>query len=155
MKRYNRPSAPAIGLWAALLAATAAPVSAAEPSFYGTWAITEAKVAPWANAQHDAFGQREQRRLIGTRVIFRPAQIVAPSPLRCYDPHYAMTEAPPDYLFQGGLTDAAAQARALGFRAPSIPTLQTGCGADFEYHFLDDRTALFALNNMIYTLRKK
>ena len=55
-----------------------APVHA-EPAFYGTWVIASAQRAPWANAKEDAFDASEQKRLVGTRVIFRPAQIVAPS----------------------------------------------------------------------------
>jgi hypothetical protein len=146
-------------LWKALAGVAAlglaAPALAVdEPRSYGTWAITEAKVAPWADPKEDAFSAAEQHRLIGTRVIFGPTRIVGPSPLRCDDPHYTILEYPADELFQGGLTDAAAQAQALGFHEKMTPTLDTGC-AEIEFHLADPTTAMFALNNMIYVMRKR
>ena len=66
---------------------------------------------------------------------------------------YEITRAPPEGLFQGGLTEPARQAAALGFVGRRIRTLETGCEGWFEYHFLDARTAMFALDNMVYTVR--
>ena len=60
-----------------------------------------------------------------------------------------------EYLFQGGLTAPAAQAAALGFRGPRIATLETGCAGAIDFHFVNAKTALFALDNMVYTLRKQ
>jgi hypothetical protein len=135
--------------------ALAAPAQAAEPDFYGPWQITEARTAPWAKAE-SAFSAEEQHRLIGSKVIYAKTRITGPAPLGCEKPHYRFLEAAPDYLFQGGLTDdPAAQAAALGFRLQTIPTLETGCAGWIDFHFVDARTALFGLNNMIYTLRKQ
>jgi len=140
---------------AALLALVlAAPVQAAQPDIYGTWLITEARAAPWAKAE-SAFDTAEQRRLIGSKLIYGKMRITGPRPLACNRPRYRFLEAPPDYLFQGGLTDPAAQAVALGFRLHTITTLETGCEGWIDFHFVDARTALFGLNNMIYTLRKQ
>ena len=143
----------ALPLAAAL--ALSVPARAAEPTFYGTWLITEAHVAPWAKAGESAFSEEEQRRLVGSKVIYRKTRIEAPSPLGCAKPHYRMLEYPPDFLFQGTLTEPAAQAEALGFRRPMTPTLETGCEGWIDFHFVDPATALFGLNNMIYTLRKQ
>ncbi|MDB5723917.1 MAG: hypothetical protein JWQ16_671, partial [Novosphingobium sp.] len=62
---------------------------------------------------------------------------------------------PPANLFQGGLTAPAAQAAELGFRPAAIPTLETGCEGLIDFHFTEAGTALFALNNNIYTLRRQ
>lgn len=75
--------------------------------------------------------------------------------LACRSPHYRVLEASPGYLFQGGLTSPAAQATALGFRSARIATLETGCTGAIDFHFINDATVLFALDNMIYTLRKQ
>jgi hypothetical protein len=139
----------------ALLLSPVTSTQAAEPNFYGTWLITGAQVAPWARPGQAAFDTAEQHRLIGSKVIYGKARITGPAPLGCVKPHYRQFDAAPDYLFQGGLTEPAAQARALGFRLHTIPTLETGCEGDIDFHFVDSRTALFGLNNMIYTLRKQ
>ncbi|MGE5723286.1 MAG: hypothetical protein ACM3YM_12585, partial [Sphingomonadales bacterium] len=61
----------------------------------------------------------------------------------------------PDMLFQGTLTDPERQARALGYASGrTIRTLETGCEGAIDFHFIDARTALFALNNRIYRLER-
>lgn len=57
-------------------------------------------------------------------------------------------------IFQGVLTEPARQAAALGFAEKAIATLETGCEGLLDYHFRDDGTAMFALNNAIYLMRK-
>ena len=49
----------------------------------------------------------------------------------------------------------AEQATALGFPARAIRTLETGCAGAIDFHFTREGTALFALNNLIYTLRRR
>lgn len=149
--RSVRRLGPALPLALALFG----PVRAAEPAYYGTWVVTEARIAPWAKPDEAASGAEEQRRLIGSRVVYRKARIEGPRPLACAGPHYLMREYPPDDLFQGGLTDPVPQARALGFRLSTIPTLETGCAGWIDFHFVDPTTVLFGLNNRIYTLRKQ
>jgi hypothetical protein len=144
-----------LALSALLLAAAAAPLHAAAPDFYGSWLITEAHRAPWAKPSEDTFDTAEQHRLIGSKVVYRKMRIDGPRPLACDKTRYRQYEAAPDLLFQGGLTDPVPQARALGFHLRTIPTLETGCEGDIDFHFVDPTTALFGLNNMIYTLRKQ
>jgi hypothetical protein len=134
--------------------ALASPAYAAQPDIYGPWLIAEAQVAPWAKPD-SGFSAEEQHRLIGSKVIFAKTRITGLAPLGCQKPHYRFLEAAPDYLFQGVLTDPATQAAALGFRLRTITTLETGCAGWIDFHFVDVRTALFGLNNMIYTVRKQ
>ncbi len=44
-------------------------------------------------------------------------------------------------------------AAALGFKGSSIKTLETGCEIDF--HFIDAATAQIAVDDYIYTLKKR
>jgi hypothetical protein len=45
-------------------------------------------------------------------------------------------------------------AAKLGFRGTSWPTLETGCANEIDFHFLDRKSASFALNNYIFYLKK-
>jgi hypothetical protein len=136
-------------------ASLSAPAQADNPAFLGTWVIAQARTAPWVKAgDQAAFSPEEQRRLVGSKITYRDHRIVALAPLGCPDPHYRFAQVGPDYLFQGTLTDPVAQARALGFPAPRSYMLETGCEGLIDFHFVDPRTAMFALNNMIYTLKK-
>lgn len=139
-----------------LLSSAGQPAGAgtAWPDYLGTRDIVEAQPAPWVNpsdpstAPHDA-------RLVGKTVVYKKGRIVAPPLLACAEPTYAIKDVPPEGLFQGGLTAPRAQAAALGFGGATIRTLETRCEHWFEYHFTDAGTAMFALDNMIYTLRRR
>jgi hypothetical protein len=93
--------------------------------------------------------------LVGKNVIYTPTRIAGPRPLAWSGPRYRWVAYLPENVFQGGLTAPAAQAAALGFRPAAIPTLETGCEGLIDFHFTEAGTALFALNNNIYTLRKQ
>lgn len=139
-----------------MLAAASLPASArtAHQDHLGAWDITETRPAPWvvpgdpSTAPHDA-------GLVGKTIVYRVKAIAGPPLLACEGPKYAIKTVPPEGLFQGGLTAPAQQAAELGFRGAAIRTLETGCGNWFEYHFIDARTATFALDNMIYTIRRR
>jgi len=141
---------------ASALFALAAPTPAAETKseFLGRWLIAEAHPAPWsvpgdpATAPFDA-------HLVGKAIIYDRRRIRGPRLLACHGPHYRTVAVPPEGLFQGGLTAPAAQAAALGFRGAQIATLQTGCPGSIDFHFIDRATALFALDNMVYTIRRQ
>jgi hypothetical protein len=53
-------------------------------------------------------------------------------------------------LFQGSLTNADKQAKALGFAGKTVTTVETGCEGAFDVHFVDADHAMFGLNNRIY-----
>ena len=78
--------------------------------------------------------QRRKWKQAGQRVVFTNG---------CYD------------IIHPGHVSFLEQAKALGFAATPIRTLETGCESWFDYHFIDDRTAMFALDNMIYTIRRQ
>ena len=146
--------------FAAMLAAMAClaaqPATAAAPQrpFYGHWLIAEAHPAPWHNPADPGTAPFDDH-ILGKLIVYMPARIVGPRVLACKGPHYRMLEVGPDYLFQGGLTAPALQAAALGFRGSRIATLETGCAGAIDFHFINATTALFALDNMVYTLRKQ
>ena len=128
--------------------------AAANPAYLGSWLIAEVHPAPWFDAKNPATAPFDDH-LIGKTVTYTRARIAAPRPLACSGPHYRWVAYPPENLFQGSLTTPFAQAAALGFRAAAIPTLETGCEGPIDFHFTEAGTALFALNNNIYTLRRR
>ncbi len=144
-------------LWAAALATIApapSPAAAAANAvrYLGTWSISTATPASGANSAVRDLA--ETRRLLGKRLTFTRAAIIAPRPLACRSPRYAIKGYPPGMLFQGTLSDPGRQATALGFTRPTTPTLETGCDGPIDFHFANGRTAMFELDDMIYTIRR-
>lgn len=144
-----------------LIALTTASARAADASYLGTWKLSTAIVAPWADTKLTP-DEAEKARLIGKTVVFAPKRISGPNPFACTAPHYKISEFAADTIFQGALGEMQANdnkvdpdklAASLGFSGRSIKTLETGCEIDF--HFVDATTAEAALNNSIYTLKKQ
>ena len=135
------------------VASPAAAKAQADPYYLGVWVISESTPAPWIKSEAELF-EEERAALVGQRIVFSRNSIVAPMPMGCERPHYRIQRYPTGMLFQGVLTDPARQAAALGFVGESIPTLETGCDGPLDYHFLNSRTAMFALTNAIYLMRK-
>lgn len=131
-------------LMLALAMSTGAP-----PDFLGPWRIENSRPAPWAQLDA-ATVTPDLKRLTGRTIGFSPRAIAGPPPLGCRRPHYELKQYAPDMLFQGSLTDPVRQARSLGFVRPGVKTLETGCEGAIDFHFLDARTAMFALNNRLY-----
>jgi hypothetical protein len=136
---------------------------AADPFYLGTWKITGAVEAPWADAAHknDA---AEMKSLVGKTVIFKAAEIVGPRQLACKAPHYAVKDYPADMLFQGAFgemhtkdksADPQKLAEKVGFKGKSWKTVETGCATELDFHFIDPSTTTFGLNNYVYTLKKQ
>jgi hypothetical protein len=153
---------PAIRI-ALVAALVLAPAAARAQAFYlGAWQIASAAVAPWSDTASP--DPAEMKALVGQTVIFRAGAIDGPRQLACKSLKYKTTEGGPEMLFQGELAeprqgkpppDAAAAAAALGFKGSSWKTLETGCGNELDFHFIDDRTAAFGLNNYVYRIQKK
>ena len=122
--------------------------------YLGRWFIAGASPAPWSVAGDPATAP-VPAPIVGKAIVYERSRIAGPRLLACRRPNYQLRQVPPEGLFQGGLTAPAAQAAALGFRGTSIPTLQTGCAGSIDFHFVDQSTALFALDNMVYTMRKR
>lgn len=129
------------------------PVNPLRPDFLGAWTIVASRPAPWQTAAFPS-DAAEMKRLTGSRLVFAGDRIAAPAPLSCRGPHYQMRDYTTDMLFQGGLTAPRRQAAMLGFLKPTVRTLETGCEGASEFHFVDPGTAMFALNNRIYTVKR-
>ena len=137
---------------------------AAEPFYLGTWKITSAAVAPWQDGRPYESDLAEMKSLVDKLVVIQASAIGGPRPVACKGPKYRVKEYPADMLFQGAFgemhrrdksADPGKIAEKLGFRGSSWKTLETGCGNELDYHFLDPTTADFGLNNYVYTMRKQ
>jgi hypothetical protein len=129
----------------------------------GTWRIDSAAVAPWVEPGRTPDAS-EMKSLLGKTVTFEAARIRGPRPLACPKLQYALFDRPPEALFQGMFeqmqgrdpsVQPAKVAEALGFKSSSVRTLETGCANELDFHFVDETTAMFGLNDYIYRLRRK
>ena len=145
---------------AAFVAVTS--LAAAEPSYIGKWKFTGAVVAPWADAKVRKPDEKERARLIGKTITIGAKAIAGPPPFPCKGAHYAIKDYPADMLFQGAFDEMKRQdksvdpnklAASLAFKGASVKTLETGC--EFDFHFVDERTAEVGLNDYVYTLKKQ
>ncbi len=158
-----------IFLMMGLLSGALAPLApAADPFYIGTWKITSATVAPWQVDRPYGSDVAEMKTLVGKTIVIQPAAILGPRQAACKGPNYQVKDYPADMMFQGEFgemhrRDASADpvkiAAQVGFRgsskAATWKTLETGCGNELDYHFIDPSTAAFALNNYVYTLKKQ
>lgn len=136
---------------------------AGDTFYLGTWKIASAVEAPWADAKHKD-DPAEMKSLVGKTVIIKPLEISGPHQLACKGPKYEVKEYPADMLFQGAFgemksrdksVDPTKLAAKLGFKGSSWKTLETGCGMEIDFHFIDMTTTTFGLNNYVYTLKKQ
>ena len=141
--------------------AVAHPSNAADASYIGTWKVSAAVVAPWADPKQKP-DSTEQARLMGKTIVFRAKEITGPAPFACKAPHYKQSDLAADMIFQGAFDEMRSKnksadpdklAASLGFTSKSIKTLETGCEIDF--HFVDAATAEAGLNDAVYTLTKQ
>jgi hypothetical protein len=125
----------------------------------GQWVIAGAAVAPWADPLQRG-GAEEERRLVGRTVTFDLHSVAGPSPLGCTHAVFRTHADTPDLLFEGGLAqpdaqgrprNAAALAKGLGMKTPTVMTIETSC-SEVTYHRFARDTLVFGLNNRIYTL---
>ena len=130
--------------------------AAVQDVFAGGWAVTDAQPAPWVDGSAENQPDIDDAIRHG-RFTFGKDSVEGPPPFNCRKVQYTVSEVGPDYLFEGGLTDPAKQAAALGFTSDKIVSLNMGCissDADIEMDFdlVDRDTAVFALNNVIYRM---
>ena len=136
---------------------------AADPFYLGTWKIASAVEAPWADAAHkdDA---AEMKTLVSKIVIFKAGEITGPRQVACKGPKYTVKDYPADMLFQGAFgemqrRDKSANpvkiAASVGFHGSSWKTVETGCGNELDFHFLDAGAFAFGLNDYVYKLKKE
>ncbi len=137
-----------------------APYAWSQEAFGGTWHVVKAEPAPWVTVDIKAKPAVEAAFAHAT-FEFRPDRVVGPSWTACRKPKYDLTPQSFDSLFEGGLVDpehglkdAAALAHRLGFQHEPVPSLVSSC-SELLFHLADGDTALFGLNNMIYTMKRE
>ncbi|HVJ41918.1 MAG TPA: hypothetical protein VM639_10490 [Dongiaceae bacterium] len=147
---------------AILLLGGTSPVRAGDDFFFGSWTIDKAVVAPWADPTVKS-SDGEMKSLLGKTITFTKGAIAGPRAIACSGPTYELTDGGADMLFQGALTqkadgseqDPSKSAAELGFHGSTIKTLQTGCENELDYHFIDDNTVEFGLNDYVYTVKRQ
>ena len=157
MRRKHSRLACIIGLflWSAL---------GADDFYLGTWKIASATIAPWWADKANAPDPAERNTLLGNLLVIKPNGIDGPRQVVCRTAKYKVVDYPADMLFQGMFgemhqrnktVEPAKVAAQVGFRGSKWKTLETGCGNELDYHFLDPSTTSFGLNNYIYILKKQ
>jgi hypothetical protein len=164
-KTIRRGFVTALALAALAAGPAARRVFGAEAFYMGTWKITSAVVAPWWEDRVHKPDPAESKSLLGRAVTFEAKRIVGPPQMMCNQLKYRVRDYPADWLFQGGFgemhlrdkaVDPTKVAASVGFSGgKSWKTVETGCGNELDYHFIDNTTAAFGLNNYIYILKKQ
>ena len=102
--------------------------------------------------------------LVGKVFSIMPKMITGPRQLACPRPKYEVKDYTADMLFQGEFAEMRGRDKSadpmklaadVGFRGSSWKTLETGCGNEIDFHFIDPNTAAFGLNDYIYILKKQ
>jgi hypothetical protein len=136
---------------------------AADVFYLGTWKIDSATVGPWWSEKGKP-DPAEMKSLAGKTFVISATGITGPRQVACKGPKYRVKDYPADMLFQGAFgemqsrdksVDPAKVAATVGFKGSSWKTVETGCGNELDFHFIDPSTAAFALNNYIYILKKQ
>lgn len=144
----------------AVLSLAALTACSEQPGFLGRWTIDRVESAPWmaAGTQPD---QQIAADYVGKSVAFEDKRIDGPALLACANPKYSFIEVPAEGLFQGGLATsdvdipkARETATAMGFTTQPVKTMTTGCEHDIAFHMRDDHDAAFALDNMIFWMKR-
>ena len=156
---------PARALLASLSLLLLAPCALAQQAFAGPWRIASAVRAPWQDPHHPMAG--DEKRLLGKTVVFEARRVSGPAPIGCSGAKYQVSDAPYEMLFEGMLAappndhagtpdtaQAERAARALGFTGQTAKTLDAGC-TELQFHMIDADTALFGLNDRVYTMQRK
>jgi hypothetical protein len=150
----------ALAAVAAMLAAS----SRAADSYLGTWKVTSATVAPWADPKARKPDDAEMKSLVGKTVVMKAREITGPRAFACKGPKYKLSDFTADMLFQGAFgemhekdksVDPGKVAAGVGFQGASWKVLETGCENEVDWHFVDEATLAVGLNDYVYTLKKQ
>src|SRR5450756_2840833 len=113
-----------------IVAAISAPAKAADSYYSGTWKVSGAVVAPWADPKQKP-DSAEQSRLLGKTIVLKAGEIAGPRPFGCAAPHYKVSDFAADMIFQGAFEqmqsgnkslDPNTIAASLGFSGTGIKT---------------------------------
>lgn len=147
--------------WTAILVAMAVSTAAhaqQQHSLIGTWEIVEAQPAPWTPENQRASLAAQGKRMLKQTITFGPSEVVSKNKsLACRRAEYEPTDYEADAMFQGNLPEPNPTAHAvrLGFKKGEVPGVDLKCTTGvYSYHFRDRNTALTALSNVIYTLKR-
>ena len=98
------------------------------------------------------------KRLIKQVITFAANEVISRhKALACKRAEYEATDYEADAIFQGNLPEPnpTAAALRLGFKKGEVPGVDLKCRSGaYSYHFRDRNTALTALSNVIYTLKR-
>ena len=124
--------------------------------FFGTWAMSSAKIAPWWDGKGD---EPAADPALAGNVILGANKSSGPALLNCDKPRYAVNVVSPRGLFEGNLPDAAKDASALGFVSDEITTMTFTCAdgpgdVSLNFPMIDDDTIMLGLDNVLYTLKR-
>ena len=150
---------------AALLCASSLSTASAEDAFYlGQYKITQVVKAPWAKSDAELVPE-EMKSLVGQTITIKSNGIAGPGSFPCSDAVYQVMEGGPDMLFQGmfgqmhdenATNDPQKLAEQVGFTGTQYWTVLTGCEFAVDFSFgTDKNTAMFALNNAVYTMKRQ
>jgi hypothetical protein len=127
---------------------------AAAPAPAGRWTLMRARPAPWAATSMTPQRDAAIARLSGAGVVFHADRVDGPAPLACANARYRFTAVAPAGLFQGSLPQPAGSAAARLGLADRTPTLRIECDSGvFDLHLVEPVRALFALDDLVWTLR--
>lgn len=124
--------------------------------FFGGWAMTSAKVAPWWGGKGE---EPAADPAFSTNIILGANKTSGPALLDCDKPKFAVNIISPRGLFQGNLPDPGKNATDLGFKSSEISSLNFSCGENdkdvsLDFPMLDDDTIMLGLDNVIYTFKR-
>jgi hypothetical protein len=150
---------------AAVLCAASLSGAVAEDAFYlGQWKITAAAPGPWIKSDAELFPD-EMKSLVGQTITLKSDAIEGPGGLPCKGPKYEVMEGGPDMLFQGAFGEMQAAdaskdpqklAEQVGYTGTKYRTVLTGCEFAVDFSFGEDPdTAMFALDNAVYMLKRQ
>lgn len=128
----------------------------AETPFVGSWDVTHVDKAPWVEGDYQPMVHED---IAKGRITFMNQSVQAPGFLNCDKAKFEVTEVPPEFLFQGNLTDPANQAKELGYKGGKIHNLAMSCPQDnadvgMDFSLIEEDHIVFALDNMIYHLER-
>jgi len=124
--------------------------------FFGAWAMTSAKVAPWWDGKGD---EPAADPGFAKNVVLGANKTAGPDILHCDKPRYAVNIVSPRTLFEGNLPDPGKNATELGFKSSEISTLNYSCSENsrdvsLDFPMIDDDTIMLGLDNVIYTFKR-
>ncbi len=132
---------------------------AAQGAFTGSWDVVAQDEAPWVAARKEPKPQPEPH-LLKSQLVFAADKVVAPGWMGCKKAKYQVSDFSFDSLFEGGLSDPEhglkdpkKLALKMGFTKEPVPTMVNSC-SELLFHMQDANTLVFALNNMVYTLKR-